>query len=112
MKPIALGIIFGILAALFLGNVKARAETGIASHYSEGKWTANGERFRPDGMTCAHRREPFGAILRVTLHGRSVDCRTNDRGPFIKGRIIDLSRGAARALGLSGLARVTVERVR
>lgn len=112
MKPIALGIIFGVLAALFLGNVKARAETGIASYYHEGRLTANGERFRPDGMTCAHRSQPFGAILRVTLRGRSIECRTNDRGPWIRGRIVDLSRGSARALGLSGIARVTVERVR
>ena len=99
-------------AALVLIGSQARAETGVASHYHEGKWTANGERYKPDGMTCAHRRQPFGSILRVTLRGRAVECRVNDRGPWIKGRIIDLSRGSARALGLHGLARVTVERVR
>lgn len=112
MKVILLGFTFGILAALFHGNVKARAESGIASYYHEGKWTASGERFRPDGITCAHRSQPFGAILRVTLRRRFIECRCNDRGPFVKGRIIDLSLGAARELGLSGIARVTVERVR
>lgn len=110
MKIITLGIFFGLLAAFLIGQ--AKAETGIASHYHEGKWTASGERFRPDGMTCAHRRHSFGSVLRVTLRGRAVECRVNDRGPWVKGRIIDLSRGTARALGLSGIARVSVERVR
>lgn len=111
MKVTALGILFGLLAALFLGNV--RAETGIASFYHEGKWTASGERFHPGAMTCAHRRPmPFNSMLRVTLRGRSIVCRVNDRGPFVRGRIIDLSRGSARALGLSGIALVTVERIR
>jgi rare lipoprotein A len=102
------------LAACFLIALGTRghAETGIASHYHEGKWTANGERFKPDGMTCAHRRYLFGSILRVTLRERAVECRVNDRGPWIKGRIIDLSRGSARALGLHGIARVTVEHIR
>lgn len=108
MKTAILGIFFGL--GLLIGQ--ARAETGIGSHYHEGRSTASGERFRPDGMTCAHRRHPFGSILRVTLRSRAVECRVNDRGPFIKGRIIDLSRGSARALGLSGIARVMVERVR
>lgn len=111
MKVHALGIILGLLAGLFLGNV--HAETGIASFYHEGKWTASGERFNKDAMTCAHRKPmPFNSILRVKLHGRSILCRVNDRGPFVRGRIIDLSRGSARALGLDGVARVTVERVR
>ncbi len=110
MKVLILGTLFGLLTGWLIGQ--ASAESGIASHYHEGKWTANGERFRPDGMTCAHRRYPFGSILRVTLRGRAVECRVNDRGPFIKGRIVDLSRGSARALGLAGIARVTVERVR
>lgn len=110
MKIFTLGIFFGLLAAFLIGQ--AKAETGIASHYSEGKWTASGERFKPDGMTCAHRRHSFGSTLRVTLRGRAVECRVNDRGPFIRSRIIDLSRGSARALGLSGIARVTVEKIR
>jgi rare lipoprotein A len=110
VKVIILGIVFGLLAGLLIGQ--AKAETGIASHYHEGKWTANGERFRPDGMTCAHRHHSFGSILRVTIRGRSIECRVNDRGPFVKGRVIDLSRGSARAIGLHGIARATVERVR
>lgn len=103
---------FLALAFLFALYARGNAETGIASHCHEGKWTASGERFRPDGMTCAHRHYAFGTILRVTLRGRAIECRCNDRGPFVKRRIIDLSRGSARALRLSGIAMVRVERVR
>jgi len=86
--------------------------TGIASYYSSGVRTASGARFNPGGMTAAHRTLPFGTRVVVThaATGRSVTVTINDRGPFIKGRIIDLSRGAASALGItgSGLARVSV----
>jgi rare lipoprotein A len=86
--------------------------TGIASYYSSGTRTASGARFNPGGMTAAHRSLPFGTRVLVThvATGRSVTVTINDRGPFIKGRIIDLSRGAASALGItgSGLARVSV----
>lgn len=91
----------------------ARAEFGIASTYGResGPHTASGERFEPNGMTCAHKTRPFGSVATVTLlaSGRSIICRVNDRGPFVRGRIIDLSTGAARALGLSGIAKVRVE---
>lgn len=91
----------------------ARAEFGIASTYGResGPHTASGERFEPNGMTCAHKTRPFGSVATVTLlaSGRSVTCRINDRGPFVRGRIIDLSTGAARKLGLSGIAKVRVE---
>jgi rare lipoprotein A len=87
----------------------------MASFYASGHRTASGERFNPDGMTAAHRSLPFGCRVRVTdlATGRSVEVRINDRGPFIHGRIIDLSRGAARALGISqrGVARVRVDRI-
>jgi rare lipoprotein A len=111
---IAQGIVIVAFVALCAG---ALSETGIASYYGpeSGKITANGERFRPDGISCAHRTLPFGTKLRVTdiATGRSLICRVNDRGPYIRGRIIDLSRGAARRLGIiqRGVARVKVEAV-
>lgn len=91
----------------------AQAQTGMASYYRHGKVTANGERFNPGGMTAAHRSLPFGTKVRV-VHlktGRAVIVRINDRGPFVRGRIIDLSLGAARKIGLhnSGVAKVRVE---
>ncbi|MGB9141665.1 MAG: septal ring lytic transglycosylase RlpA family protein, partial [Aestuariivirga sp.] len=71
---------------------------------------ANGERFNPGGMTAAHRTLPFGTKIRVTnlRTGESVVVRINDRGPFVHGRVIDLSLGAARLVGLtkSGVAKV------
>lgn len=82
-------------------------QAGIASVYWEGRKTANGERFLPDGLTAAHRTLRFGTRLRVMYRGRVVVVRINDRGPFIKGRALDLSRGAARAIGCSGLCQVT-----
>jgi rare lipoprotein A len=70
-----------------------------ASWYKHGKVTANGERFDPNGLTAAHKKLPFGTILLLTYEGKSVTVVINDRGPYIKGREIDLSRGAAEALG-------------
>jgi rare lipoprotein A len=101
-----------LLAALMLclaGPV--RAETGLASVYWEGRLTANGERLCTKCFTAAHRTLPFGTIARVCRE-RSTRCitvRINDRGPYVRGRIIDLTPAAAHALGFSGLARVTVE---
>lgn len=85
---------------------------GIASSYSEESQTASGERFNANGLTAAHRTLPFGTRVRVTNHsnGRSVVVTINDRGPFVSGRIIDVTPAAARALGMSGLAPVTIER--
>lgn len=86
--------------------------TGIASYYWQGQMTASGARFNPNAMTAAHRTLPFGTRVLVTNHsnGRSVTVTINDRGPFIKGRIIDLSKAAAGAIGMQGqgLARVSV----
>jgi rare lipoprotein A len=70
-----------------------------ASWYRHGKVTANGERFDPNGLTAAHKKLPFGTILLLTYEGKTVTVRINDRGPYIKGREIDLSKGAAEALG-------------
>lgn len=85
--------------------------SGIASWYEVGTRTANGERFNPNAMTAAHKTLPFGTLVRVTFRGNSVVVRINDRGPFTGGRIIDLSRGAADAIGLrsAGIGTVTVE---
>jgi rare lipoprotein A len=93
-------------AALLLatiGSGSASAESGLASFYP-----GIGKRSE---MTCAHRSHAFGKKLRVT-HGKvSIECRVNDRGPFIRGRIIDVSTSAARALGMinAGVVRVRVE---
>ncbi|NVK29703.1 MAG: septal ring lytic transglycosylase RlpA family protein [Gammaproteobacteria bacterium] len=89
---------------------------GGASYYAEyfhGRLTANGERFDMNAMTAAHKTLPFGTWVRVrrTDTGKSVIVRINDRGPFIKGRIIDLSKEAGRRLGLMkiGVAKVEVD---
>jgi rare lipoprotein A len=93
-------------------------EIGLASFYGKahhGKMTASGVPFDMHAMTAAHRRHPFGSRLRVTVldSGKSVDVKVNDRGPFVKGRIVDVSYAAAQALGFvsRGVARVRVERV-
>jgi rare lipoprotein A len=85
-------------------------QTGLASIHSGGR-TASGEYARARGMTAAHRSLPFGTKVRVTNHrtGRSVIVRINDRGPFVRGRIIDVTPAAARELGFSGVARVSLE---
>lgn len=77
---------------------------GMASFYHEPQPTASGERFIADGISAAHRSLPFGTRVRVTYlaTGQSVVVRINDRGPYVGGRIIDLSRGAARAIGMVG----------
>ena len=111
--------IIPILAACFLIALGARghAETGTASYYGgkhHGRPTASGERFNQHSNTCAHRFHEFGSVLRVAHRGRSVECKVSDRGPFIRGRVVDLSVASARALGIisAGVARVTVERIR
>ena len=78
--------------------------SGMASYYGNesGSKTASGQRFNQNAMTAAHRSLPFGTKLRVTHGGRSVVVTINDRGPFIRGRVLDLSTGAARAIGLTG----------
>lgn len=85
---------------------------GYASYYGSGYKTASGERFSPKGYTAAHRTLPFGTKVRVTnlRTGRTVIVRINDRGPFIRGRIIDLSLGAAQRIGMiaAGVARVRI----
>jgi rare lipoprotein A len=94
------------------GDTRAKGfpdEVGLASVYSGGL-TANGERATPSGMTAAHRYLPFGTIVRVTNRntGQSVVVRINDRGPFVSGRIIDLTPAAAHQLGFSGIVPVSL----
>jgi len=96
-----------------LANSSSIIQSGIASVYSasSGPKTANGERVRSAALTAAHRTLPFGTKVRVTNvgNGRFVVVRINDRGPFVHGRIIDLTPAGAHALGFSGTARVTLE---
>ena len=90
-----------------------RGFSGKASYYGNesGSRTASGQRMNASAMTAAHRSLPFGTKLRVTHGARSVVVTINDRGPFIRGRVLDLSTGAARAIGLTsaGVGRVTAE---
>lgn len=99
-------------------STKRRAESrftsrGLASFYSEGTETASGEKFDPALLTAAHPSLPFGTRLRVTnlTNGHSVTVRVNDRGPFVPGRVVDVSYSAARVLGMaqSGVANVRLE---
>jgi len=106
------GFIFS--AALFSPSA-GHAQSGIASMYGKGDgyaWrrTASGERMNPSAMTAAHRTLPFGTRVTVTnkRNGKRVQVRISDRGPFVRGRIVDLSPAAARAIGMSGLAPVTL----
>src|ERR1700761_265330 len=90
-----------------------RTFSGIASFYGNesGSKTASGQRFNQEALTCAHRSLPFGTRLRVTHGDRSVVVTVNDRGPFVRGRVLDLSHAAARAVGLTsaGVGRVVAE---
>lgn len=105
------------IAVLFLClAAPAHAETCQASHYGVGdgyggRRTASGERMNPGAMTAAHKTLPFGTRVRVSKDGRSIVVRINDRGPFVRGRCIDLSHSAAKAIGIGGVGRVTVERL-
>jgi rare lipoprotein A len=90
----------------------ASGQIGMASYYKHGQFVASGGRFNPGAMTAAHPTLPFGTRVRVThlASGRTVEVRINDRGPFIAGRILDLSKAAADFIGLtaSGVARVSM----
>jgi rare lipoprotein A len=89
------------------------AQAGIASIYSteSGNKTASGAKLNPGALTAAHRSLPFGTKVRVTnnTNGRSVVVTINDRGPFVRGRVIDLTPAGAHALGFSGLTRVKLD---
>ena len=85
----------------------------IASYYWQPQAVASGGRFDPKAMTCAHKSLPFGIPIKVTYKHRSVVCTINDRGPYIKGRSLDLSYAAAAQIGMleKGVARVTMQTV-
>lgn len=111
MRIVLFAISFACLSAIVVDA--ARAETGNAAYYRSGR-TASGELSGPTGFTAAHRTLPFGTMVRVTniRNGRSVIVRINDRGPYGRGRIIDVSRAAARELEMirHGIAKVRVDR--
>lgn len=97
-----------------LDNEARRLGSGVASYYGRrfaGRPTASGERFDPQRLTAAHRTLPFGSRVRVTnpRNGQSVIVRINDRGPFVAGRMIDLSRGAAEQIGMISSGHATVD---
>jgi len=101
-------------ASITPSSGSGRSFSGMASFYGNesGSKTASGQRFNQHAMTAAHRSLPFGTKLKVTHGGRSVVVTVNDRGPFIKGRVLDLSTGAASAVGLTrakGVGRVVAE---
>lgn len=100
-------------ASIAPASIGGRSFSGMASYYGSesGSRTASGARMVSSAMTCAHRSLPFGTRLRVTHGDRSVVVTVNDRGPFVRGRVLDLSTGAARAIGLTGVGvgRVTAE---
>jgi rare lipoprotein A len=105
-------IILAVTATFLIFSATAEAGVvGLASYYKSGKVTANGERYNPHGLTAAHHKLKFGTKVRVTnvRNGKSVVVRINDRGPFIQGRVIDLSLGAAKVIGLTktGVGKVT-----
>jgi rare lipoprotein A len=99
-----LWILLLVSAFLALGNDRAEARTGLASWYGpgfEGLPTASGEPFNPYGYTAAHKTMPLGTDLVVSYAGRSVQVTVNDRGPYVGGRELDLSQGAAEYIGLT-----------
>ena len=99
-----------VIGLTAFNSSESLAQSGMASVHSGGR-TASGEYTRSHEMTAAHRSLPFGTKVRVTNRqtGRSVVVRINDRGPFVRGRIIDVTPAAARELGFSGVTRVSLE---
>jgi rare lipoprotein A len=112
-------VLFGVtlvayqLISSHLDDAVAQRRSGIASVYSteSGTGTASGQRLNPGALTAAHRTLPFGTKVRVTnkKNGRSVVVTINDRGPFVRGRVIDLTPAGARALGFAGLTQVVLD---
>lgn len=112
-------IILSIAITVSLTALAQSVQSGKASYYTKswtGRKTANGELLHHDSLTCAHKTYPFGTLLKVTnlLNGMEVIVRVTDRGPYVKGRVVDLSWGAAKAIGMlsQGVAPVSVERLK
>jgi len=114
IKPLATALVAAIL--LFAPPVVAHAQEGKASWYGpgfQGRLTASGERFDTNDYTAAHKTLPFGSkvVVENLSNGEWLEVRINDRGPFMKGRIIDLSKAAADYLRINGLANVRIHLV-
>jgi rare lipoprotein A len=109
LQQITIGMALMLFWSVSAANAEMASVYGGRDGYC-GSRTANGERVNCSAMTAAHRRLPFGTRVRV-CHGRCVTVRINDRGPFVRGRDIDLSPAAARAIGLDGTGRATVSRL-
>ena len=119
MKNVFVLLMWMQFQTLFSQTVVTRTDSGVASYYAdkfEGRKTASGELFHQDSLTAAHKTLPFGSIVKVTnlKNSRSVIVRVNDRGMQGKKRVIDLSKAAAKEIGMlgSGLVRVKVEVIR
>ena len=118
MQKYAFAAVMAVASAPLLPMAAAAQSVGHASFYGKelaGRKTASGERFSPGGMTAAHRSLAFGTRLKLTniRNGRSVVVRINDRGPFVRGRVLDVSLGAAQVLGFvaNGTAQLRIEPV-
>lgn len=102
-----------LVASALINCAMAQGQSGIASVYSteSGTGTSSGQKLNPRALTAAHRTLPFGTKVRVInkKNGRSVVVTINDRGPFVRGRVIDLTPAGARVLGFSGLTRVELQ---
>ena len=107
MKPLTLSIL--VIGMLTLPAEAAKVKASWYGPGFHGRLTASGERFNQWDMTAAHKTLKFGTRVKVTYKGKSVIVRINDRGPFIKGRTLDLSKGAARKIGCTGVCLVDMK---
>jgi rare lipoprotein A len=116
-KTLTCAVFTSGLITIVAGTAQAETfQTGEASWYGpgfHGRQTANGERFNTNDLTAAHKTLPFGTKVKVTNEqtGESVVVRINDRGPYAKDRVIDLSKASAQAIGISGVAKVILARL-
>ena len=114
MVLFAVAIVVSQFSPTQITRASAQEQAGVASIYSteSGSGTASGEKLNPGALTAAHRSLPFGTKVKVTnkSNGHSVVVTINDRGPFVRGRVIDVTPAAARALGFDGLTQVTLDR--
>lgn len=107
---LAVALIFTNVPTAYAAKVKASwYDCAKPGECSRSKITANGEKFNPNALTAAHKSLPFGTRVKVTHKGKSVIVRINDRGPFVKGRSLDLSRAAARKIGCHGVCVVHMQ---
>lgn len=113
-KLLVAAVVMSGFVSITSGNTYASSnQCGVASWYAAGSRTASGERMNANAMTAAHRSLPFGTMVKVIDQktGRSIKVRINDRGPFVRGRIIDLTKAAASRLGMKGIGKVCIQQV-